>query len=186
MNTKDLPTLAAAIAKEMGDGWHAEPSSMNHLASITDGTLTLNILAQYPNVNRDRVEVCAEFHSGAAYRDDRPSITVSVKRPPAAIAKDITRRLVDAAREYDAACRAALSEHEETERLTKDRVMALAAILHDRDPQTMGRSEVRLSARHQGAWGSFKPNHRGETFRVTLESVPFDVAVRLAELLMSV
>lgn len=137
-----LAELGEQIASHLGPGWTAEPF-MGHAVELThtDGgrlfarldSARLNLTASYPTYERRAVR--------PRLRDLRESITVSTARPPAAIAADITRRLLPDYERALADVRAQIAEmtvRAEGRAVTAARLGALLGVTPtDRDTETV-------------------------------------------------
>lgn len=100
----DLESFAAALAKELGYAHDVREPGRYAVASIDCGDgLSLGFYAQH-GAKKGRVEVYASAADrGLVYRqscgnDKMPSATVDTGRDIAAIARDITRRVIDPGR----------------------------------------------------------------------------------------
>lgn len=99
--TAVLRTLSAQVAAELGNGWTVEPEQLDEsgrpyfgrpLAYINDGAGSRLMLE--PD-HRGRLEIRALFeHDRRVNYPEHITITVAVTRPAAAIAREITRRVL--------------------------------------------------------------------------------------------
>jgi hypothetical protein len=88
--------LAAGVAAALGDGWEAVPGYHVGAASVRhrDGRGLFFVALTYPWSARGRAEVRGEYPAGWSWRERAITVTVSVGRDPAAVARDLERRLL--------------------------------------------------------------------------------------------
>jgi len=182
---------AGMVATALGDGWTVDTSEnfAEHRDAYMDGPDGAR-LALGPIWNKpDRLEIRGVYPAGARSVYPAPArsvITVDRHRAPDAIAREITRRLLpgylpELARidervshdvtAYRARCKA-------TQRLQA----AMPGLSEDRDDTPeRGRATLRLPHKDH-AWGDIELWHGGDTVNMSLNSLPLDLAIKIARL----
>ena len=148
-----MTRFAVALARAMGAGWRAEAMHERgaHLRH-RDGRALFLHAPTYPFSMQGRVEVSGVYPHRQAWRRDRASVTVGISRDPAAIAKDLQRRLMPA---YEAELAVALAAEAAQEAAAAEVGRVAAAILaavpgSDQEVQGVPYGEARVRLRGHG------------------------------------
>jgi hypothetical protein len=184
-----LNGAAEGIAAALGSDWTVSRPASNDYPSgltISDGTRELHF---YLPSNADKVELSGIYpdagNSATLYenhvRISRPRIRFSVERPAPTIARDIERRFLP---DYDRV-RALVVKRVDADEADEARqaaaVSALATTLGV-EPRK-GSTELSTPISDRAGYGDFRPNHNGSSWEITLRSVPWSVANRIAEIM---
>jgi hypothetical protein len=124
--------FALDVAAQLGDGWEAAPGAHGELAFIrhADGRGLFIHALTYPFSARGRAEVRGVYPDGwTGDREREPRITVSMGRDPAAVARDIARRLLPAYGEQLERARAYVAEAQAEESSREQVAAAITAVL---------------------------------------------------------
>jgi hypothetical protein len=183
-----VPELAARIAAELGHEYTLELGELEHYREVRGpGFARLGIGRDWNNRERARrLRISAEFpktqrgESMAPYHRDGLSITVSRDKTPAAIARDIRRRLIPAAAHAWQEAETRRREHNRTNDEAAALAAELAGILAMVPRQNDGRADGWNFYTSQG--GQLTVNAYGGV-RAELRSCGPEFAVELARLL---
>ena len=184
-----LNGAAAGIAAALGADWTVSRPASNDFPSgliISDGTRELHFYLSYNSDKVDLSGIYPDRNSPVSLyehgnRVSRPRIGFSIKRPAPTIARDIERRFLP---DYDRV-RALVVERLEADAGDAARqaaaVSALAATLGV-EPRN-GSMQLSTPMSDRAGYGDFRPNHNGSSWEITLRSVPWSVANRIAEIM---
>jgi hypothetical protein len=187
LNETQRDALVDAVVAHL-DGFRPERTAERYaVTGLTNGVVTLTI----GSAKKGRIEIASTYGDGIpdddpdrpdmTYGREHPSITVAPDRDPKAIAREITRRLLPAAREYHAANVKALGERVAMRERRAALVQRLDAVINPVASRVPRRSSWLPADK---GYGSFEPSPSGKSVAITLTGIDPDVAIAIAELIM--
>lgn len=192
-------TLARAIAANLPTGWQTVETPFDHAARIVgpDG-VTIHLRVENYGAAAGRLILSGGVPDGTSYPDadthgvDTGRITVAADRDPAAIARDVTRRLLPVVVESWATVSDRIARRL-NRAATRDTLAAeLAGILGSRTYTRRGDVAADLPDRFAStpgvraiAFGHMAPGYDGESVDVELRGISPDRARELARLIAS-
>lgn len=194
----EIAKLAQAVATALGDGWRVDTATSMahgcHLNGPGDVRLWMrdpNSVHLTPGRELGKVEISGSYPEGTdriVYEVERHSITVTGTRPADAIARDITRKLVEPVAAEMVKIRARLDEFEANRTARHTVRDALAAVLPaarvggENDYDTA--SYIDSFPASGDGYSKWRLNHNGtQVSELDIRSLPIDKAMRIAAIL---
>lgn len=177
-----LRTVAREVAEHLGPSWQLEEtdddSDLVYILGPNDAAVRikpdgyayntegrLRIFGRYPHHPRMNL----------THGETLPEITVTAKKSPQAIAKDIRRRFLPKYLDLHAQAMERKQVYEHAEAVREDHLQQLAVILNT-EPR---RDKLYMP----GSIGGFAQVSDSNTVKFAIYSVPFETACKIAELL---
>jgi hypothetical protein len=194
--TMPIAVLSAALVAELGEGWSLDTErSMSH-GCFLDGPDDVRLFARDVDMACLRGKELGKVEVSGCYPDDATKliydletlkIGVSGRRSPAALARDITRRLVPDVAAEMVEVNEHLARHKAAREARHSRRDQLAATLRGarahEEVDTATHSSLRHHHDDDGSYGDWTLSYDGSSVAIDARSVPYSKAVRIAAIL---
>lgn len=193
----NLVATLESIATELGSDWRVETPHDHSARLVSDSRDGLTIWARVETYGAQsgRLKLSAGTPDGANYSAgdthgiDGAAVTVAMTRTPAAIARDMERRLIGPAVDYWTAVRERIARRLSALSARETLARELADIMHGEARETRGdwRAETPDALRHGKlyTYGHMSPDYAAEDVTVELRNLSPDRARELARLIAS-
>lgn len=193
---REITVIAEQIVAALGTDWSVEqpPGGNRGVYLAGPDQQKLWIARGWDAGTKTRLIIHGDYPGTESYRVENHEITVAETRPPAAIAKEIERRLLPKYRETLATRLQQLQSDADARAAREafaDRIIEATGGLAQRRETHRGRpdpdrTEVFVPSNAGGndhGYGTFTPFHRADRVTIELHNVPADVAVEIARVI---